>query len=294
MANETEYSNIVKVAAVISDGVTPALVDRIVVAPLIRYEPLPVGQSNAKLFRKDGNLTAEEVNESTVHTVDAAGQELTQTSVTATAVKLCSNCILSVEAQTFTSVTLADISRKIAEAIARDWDDEILALFSGFTGNTVTSTSVLTINDILEAVYKIRAASYGVSGGQLKGVFDFKGIFEIQKELTASSAAHLGVPGQIELLAGIQAPNGYVGSKAGVDFYQTSGLPTSGSDDVALVFDPQMAFGAMAAAAPVVNVNWLGGAGSAQGGYSHEVSGYFFCDVIEWNDACGCAVNSDT
>jgi hypothetical protein len=293
MANETELANIAHITDVISDGITPALVNPTVVAPLIRYEALPVG-TNVKKFRKDGYLIAEQVNESTVHTVDDAGQELTQSSVTATCVKLCSNCIVSVEAQQFSSITLADIARYIGEAIARDWDDEILALFSGFTGNAVTASSVLTIADCLEAAYKIRAATAGVSTGPLKGVFDFKGIYEIQKELVASSAAHLAIPSEVALLQGMSGLNGYAGSKAGIDFYQTSGLPTSGTDDVALVFDPMLAFGAMVSPQPVVQVNWLGGAGSAQGGYSHEVAGYIFCDVIEWNDQAGATIASDT
>ena len=293
MANETELGNIVHQTNVISDGITAALVNPVVVAPLIRYEALPVG-TNVKLFRKDGSLTAEEVAESTVQTVDAAGQELTQTSVTATCVKLCSNCILSVEAEQFSSITLGDIARYCAEAIGRDWDDEILALFTGFTGNPVVSTSVLTLADCVEAGYKIRAATAGVSVGQLKGAFDFKGIFELQKEGLASGAAHYAVESEIALLKGMTGLNGYAGSKAGIDFYQTSGLPTSGSDDVALVFDPLLAFGGMISPSPIVKLNWLGGAGSAQGGYSTEVAAYIFCDVIEWNDQAGATVSSDT
>jgi hypothetical protein len=292
MANETEYGNIITQTNVISDGITPALVNPVVVAPLIRYEPLPV-QTMVKLFRKDGYLTAETINQSAVQAVDGAEQELTQSSVTATIVKLAATCMLSVEAQAFTSMTLADVARYIGEAIGRDWDDEILALFSGFSGG-VTAASTLTWDDVLDAQYTVRSGTNGVSWGTLRAVLDFKGAKELRKEFNASAAASLSLESQLELLRGIGSARGYIGSKSGVEVFETSGLPTATTDDVALVFDPELAFGAMASNAPMVKTRWLGGAGDGTRGFCDEVSGWIFCDVIEWNDAAGCMLKSDT
>lgn len=292
MANETELSNIAHATNVVSQGITPYLVNPVVVGPLIRYEPLPVG-TNVKLFRKDGYLIAEEVNESAVFAIDAAGQELTQTSVTATAVKLVSNVCLSVEAQQFSSLTLNDLARYAGEAIARDWDDEILGLFSGFSGQ-VTATSTLTIADCLTAAYTVRSGTAGVSSGRLITVLDYKGMMEIEKELTASGAAHLANPSEISLLSGNRQPNGYRGSKAGMDFYETSGLPTSSSDDVALCYDPNLAFGGMISTQPQVRLRWLGGTGDGTRALCDEVCAWIFCDIIEWNDAGGVGILSDT
>ena len=288
MANETEFGNFALTTDVISAAISPALVSPVVVAPHIFYEALPVG-TNVKLFRKDGSLVAETISETTAHTVDAAGQELTQSTVTATCVKLCSNCEISVEAEQWAGATYADIARYAGEAIARDWDDEILALFASFD-NTVTCSSILTIGDCIQAAYNVRANTSGVSSSRLVGIFDFKGMMEIQKEIVASGASNYSLESEISLLQGIRGNNGFSGSKAGIDFYQTSGLPTSGSDDQALVYDPAICFAGMISDSPEVRIDWAGGIG----GYMTEISAYIFCDIIEWNDAAGCEVASDT
>lgn len=291
MSYETELGNVVHPTNIISDAITPALVQRVVFAPLIRYEPMPANTA-VKLFRKDGSLSASEVSES--NTLSAAsGHELTQTSVTATAVKLASMCILTVEGARFGQVTGADIAKYLGEAIGRDWDDEILALNSGFS-NQVTCTSVLTVNDVLQAAYYVRSGTAGVSSGRLTSVFDYKGINEIQKELTNSAAAHLSIPTEISLLAGVTGANGRVGEKAGIDFYQTDGSPAgAGSTDVALVFDGNLSHGAMVDPTITYAEKWLG-AGDGTRGFATEYTAYFFCDIIEWNDAAGCGVLSAT
>jgi hypothetical protein len=291
MAYETERGNFVAPTNVISDAISPALLQRVVVAPLIYSEDLP-SNTNVKLFRKDGSLTAEEVNESAAQGIDGAEQEITQSSVTSTAVKLAAATIITVEAERFSQVTGADISRYIAEAIARDWDDEVLALFSGFA-KTVTCTSTAVAEKVLEAVYSVRSNTAGVSSGMLNGVFDYKAIFELQKDIITSAASVWSQPQQTSLLAGVTGMNGYVGDLPGVRLYATNGLPTSGSDDVALVFDPAIAFGSMVS--PIVDVRskWLG-AGDGTRGYATEWTGHIFCDVVEWNDYAGCGFLSDT
>ena len=245
MANESELSNFKFPTDVVSDAMTPALVNPVVVAPLLRYEAIPLSAgTKVRNFRKDGSLTSEEINESAVQAVDGAEQEITQSVVAATCVKLAATCFLTVEAQDFGGITLADIARYIGEAIGRDWDDELLGTFSS-PSTSVTASSVLTVADVLQAAYNVRANTSGVANGRLIGVFDYKGVYEIQKELTASSAAHLSIPSEVQLLAGVTGVNGYVGSKAGIDFYQTSGLPTSSSDDVAIICEPSLYWGAI-------------------------------------------------
>lgn len=292
MANETKFENIAGITDVISDAISPALQNPVVVAPLIKYEPLPVG-TNVKLWRKDGYLVAEEINEVAAQAVDGSEQELTQSTVTATMVKLAATTMLSVEVQQFRGLNLNTMARYIGEAIARDWDDEILALFSSFD-NTVTSTTIQTLSDIIQGTYNVRSNTAGVSVGPLVGVFDFKAIMELEIELSSSSAAHLSLPTEIALLQGMSGANGFRGEKGGVWFYQTSGLPTATSDDKALIYDPEICFGGQISERPMVKTRWLGGAGDGTRGFCDEVSGWVFCDVVEWNDAAGCTMSSDT
>lgn len=292
MSYETELANIVHQTNVISDGITPALVQRPVVGPLIRYEALPVG-TNVRLFRKDGYLVSEQVTESAAVAMDGSEQEVTQTSITATCVKLAAACILTVEAQQFSNATLADMSRYIGEAIARDWDDELKGLTTGFSTG-VTATSVLTWDNILDGQYNVQSGTANISAGPLIAWLDNKGMKELRKEQWNSSAAVMSLPQTAQLLTGYDLGKvGFQGERGGVFFYQVTGLPTSSSDDVGLIYDPELAFGGMISNAPQVRMRWVGGSGSGVG-FADEVAGWIFCDIVEWNDLAGCMLKSDT
>jgi hypothetical protein len=296
MANETELANIKHQTDVISDAISAALVQGVVFAPLIYGEDLPPAKTtNVKLFRKAGSFTAETITESTAHAVDAAGQELTETSVTATAAKYCANTMITVEAEKFSPITKDKIYAALGNALARWWDGLILALFSGFTGNTaITASSVLTVEDVLQAAYSVRAGTYGVApaSGLICGL-DYKGVYELQKQLVQSSASVFGVPSQISLLSGLPGTNGYSGELPGVRIYAGSGLPTSSSDDVGVVFDPAIAFCSMMSPTPDYYERWIGGSDGTRG-YATEYSAILYGAVAEWNDLAGCCVKSDT
>ncbi len=273
---------------VVSDGITAALVQKVVVMPFVKAEDLPANTA-VKLFRKDGSVTAETAAEAAAYTY-SANSEISQTTVSATAAKTVVCTKISVEADQFGTITPADIPGYHGAAIARALDDEILALFSGFTGNTaVTATSVLTVADIMQAAYKVNASLAGRDGANLIGVFDYKGIYEIQKELTQTGATPFAIESMVSLLKSTQGLNGYRGSIPGVDCYCTDGLPTSSSDDVALVFNPDLAFGAMYSPGVQTRETWVGSSG-----FHTEYSSWIFNKCIEWNDLAGCTVKSDT
>jgi hypothetical protein len=285
MANETELSNFAIPTDVVSDAIAQALVQKVVALPRIYSEDLPVG-TNLKKFRKDGSLTAEEIAESASYSFSSSS-ELTQSSVNSTATKFVCVSKLSVEAQQFAGVTPAMLYQKQGEAIARDLDDEILALASGLS-TSVTATNVLTVNDIMTAVYNVQNGTQGVSSGVLDGLFDYKGVMEIRKELLSAGAAVFSQPQQTSLLAGTANNSGFVGSLPGVNIYQTNGLPTTGGDDIAIVFDPALAFASVYGGMQN-RASWKGSEG-----FFDELSTFLFFDVIEWNDAAGCGVRSDT
>lgn len=285
MTNHTELSNIAIPTDVVSDAISAALVQSVVAWPRIYSEDLPVG-TNVKKFRRDGSLTAEEIAESASYTFSASS-ELTQTSVGSTATKFGCVSKLSVEAQQFAGVTPAQIYQKQGEAIARDLDDEILALTSGVS-TVVTASNVLTIDNIMTAVYNVQNGTQGVSSGVLDGLFDYKGIMEVRKELLNAGAAVFSQPQQTSLLAGTAQNTGYVGSLPGVNLYQTNGLPITGGDDIAVVFDPALAFASVYGGMQS-KASWKGSEG-----FFDELATYVFFDVVEWNDAAACAVRSDT
>jgi hypothetical protein len=286
MAFETELGNVVTPTDVISDRISAPLVQAVVATPLIYTEDLPVG-TNKKKFRKEGSLTAETIAESADYTFSASS-EYTETSVLSTAAK--SVCIskATVEMQQFAeTMSLGKLADAQGKALARAMDAKILALTSGLS-QVVTATNVLTVNDVLQALYLVQSSTAGVSGGKLRAIIDFKGANELRKEIISSGAAAFSQESMTTLLAGIQQLNGFVGSLPGVDLFQSSGLPTTGGDDIAAVFDPDLCF------AGVVGVVDNRSAWKGSEGLFDELTGWIFNDFVEWNDLAGCGLRSDT
>ena len=289
MSYETEHANIAHPTNVISDGVTAALVQGVVVAPLLRSEPLPQN-TKIKLFRCDGYLVGEEVSESSSITADG-DNEITQTTVTGTAVKLAAQCKVTVEVERFNpNLTEGEIARYLGQAIAMDWDDEPLGLFSSIS-NSVTCDAGAVPEKYLDAVYTVRTYTAGVSPASgLIAVCDYKAVNELQKYLIQSGASVWSQERMSTLLAGAPGTRGFRGSLPGMDIYETNGIPTGSGDDYNCVFDPEICFGTMVDETVDVRKQWLG----ATGGFATEYSGHIFCDVVIWNNYGGCLVKSDT
>ena len=120
------------------------------------------------------------------------------------------------------------------------------------------------------------------------GWIGYKAVVELQKYLMDSGATVFAHERMISLLRGIVDANGYVGSLPGVDLFQTDGHPTSGGDDVQLVFDPDLALAQMADKMVSTRMVWN------PTGFFEEISAWLFQDVVEWNDEAGCKLASDS
>ena len=288
MAYETEYANIVKPTDALSDITGAALVQKAVLPALVYSEDVPVG-TMIKKFVKDGYLTADVLAESTAVSF-GAGNELTQSSVSATVTKYVGAAKLTAEAERFTRMTSAEMAGKVGEAIARDIDGDIKALASSFS-NTVTATDVLTLDDIMLGDLSIRENTLNVSEGSLVFIGNNQGIYDLKKDIVQSAAAVFTQEKKTSLLDGVSTPAGYVGSALGTyDFYVTSGMPTSSSDDVNLLFDPRMAFAGVIDPTVNMDVQFMG----ASSGLYNEITGWVWANFVEWYDEAGCGILSDT
>lgn len=286
MANETLQENIVHQTDVLADRASGALQKNVVVMPLIYSEAMsPTG---TKLFPKEGTLTADTAADGTAWSF-GAGSEYTETSLSLTQQKTMLSVKLTREAQRFTTMTPAKIADKIGTAIAIDMEEDILALFDDFSGqdNSRTGTTLDT-DALLDAAYLVKANEAAPTGRNVIAVVEYKGENEIKKELKNTGAAAFGNDQMISLLTGMNQLSGYAGSLPGIDVFATSGLPTSGSDDVSLVFNPEIAFAAMYDVM-VFEVVFKG----SEGVYE-EITGYAFNAVGEWNDEAGIGVLSAT
>lgn len=286
MANETELSNFIIKANEISAAIAPAFVDASVCMNLVHAETCSP-DSNVIKFRKSGSLTAATLAESTAYTYSASS-ELTDTSITATAVKAAVVSKLTVEAQRF-GTSLASLDRLAAEqgrALARLFDDTVIALFTGFS-QLVTATSTLTVDNLLDAQYTI--FSGGTPPGRLCFVGHYKGVNELGKVALNTNASAFTNPNFLDLIGQPKA-NNFKGSIADIDVYQTSGHATTGGDNRQAMFHPDLAFCCALGGAFQTAISPL----LISTGFWTEVGSYFFFDVKEWNDLAGVEVRSDS
>lgn len=287
MAFETELANASTQTDTISAAISAAFVQGPVLLPLIFMEPLPEG-TNIKKWRKDGSLAAEILAESAAYSFSSSS-ELTQSDVSSTAAKHVVVSKLTVEAEQFSSLSVADMITKQAQAISRDLDDEIKTLISGFSTQVIAS-STLTKDDLLDAEFTVLDATAGISTGRLNTVLDYKGANEVKKEISSDGGgawANTSLPGLVGLLQTQRGINGFAGTFMSQDIYTTKGLPTDTGDDVGITFDGDLAFGAMLG--DIRTDIWFDSSL-----FVWQIASYVFYDVIEWNDEAGVGVRSDS
>lgn len=289
--NATEYGNFVTEAYAIAGMMGPAYVAKSFGMSVVQTEQFS-DSSNTIRVPISGYLTAEIVAESTPYVFSGSG-ELTDTYVSCTAEKSVVSSRVSVEALRFGGPTasLQRIANEHAKAHARNFDTKLKALFPSLS-QSVTAASVLTKDALLDCRYYIDSGTDGNESGSLVACIDHKGKAEVTKELTNITATAFS---NMELLSlvGLKVPGAQpVGDLAGIQVYQTSGLTVSGGDDIGAVFDPEQCFFAGVDVANGFNV--LIHSPRADNGLTYEVLSWTFFKVVEWRDAAGCKVGSDT
>jgi hypothetical protein len=287
MANETVLANIVTVSDIVSATISPAFVEGSqMLGVLAQNSQQFAPNTNTIKFKKNGYLTAATVGELS----PTSNSQYAQTSVSVVAEKKAVNTKLSVEAVRFTGLQPSQIAPLQGDAFARLFDSEVKTLFTGFT-NSVTATSIVTKDDLIEASYVVRNATLGASSNKLLVVLSDKQIKDLQKELSSTGASAFA-SGVIDLgLLGQVQPRNNVYSFLGMDILRSSGLPTSGSDTVGLVFDPALAF--------AVGLDGVSGfrteikmPDETEGSYN--IWSYAFWKIAELNDGAGCKILSDS
>jgi len=288
VANITELANSNTIGNALSAVASPAFVKGTIAMNHLTAEDLPV-QTNVKKFRKNGSLTAATLAEAEAQAVNANG-ELTDTAATCTAAKAMVVSGLSVEEQKFGTIDLARVGNEQFSAIARFVDDDWLSQFSNLS-NVVTSTSVMTIDDIMQGQLGIYNQKTPNQEMPLSIVLGPRAVYNIKKEIIQSGAAAFANTAMLGIFNGANVqPNGFIGSITGVgDVYQTTGFATTGGDDVQAIVHPMWAHCGIFDTAPV---SWITNRG-AEGFYT-EVASYYFWDIAEWNDEAGSALRSDT
>jgi N4-gp56 family major capsid protein len=123
------------------------------------------------------------------------------------------------------SNVVADIGRLFGEAIARKIDTDLMALFMGFTTNTVGGTSTTATPALLfQAIAKLRSQGYDTAN-DCAIVLHPNVAYDVASVLTSTFAAPASMVGNDALR------NGFMGMLGGVPVYQSSLVPveTGGS-----------------------------------------------------------------
>lgn len=286
VSNVTEFGNSVNVTDVLAAGIAPALVKSTCMMNLMHVEGLPAGTMTAKLAKRGSVIAGPNLAEATAMGIGADG-EINDTSVSATIAKCAVVTAVSVEQGTFGNITADRVAFEHGSAIGRFIDDEALKLFSGLSSSR-TSTSILTIDDVMLGQFDIFNNDCPNKEVPLKAVLSHKGHYNIKKEIVQSGASVWTNQSFLDILAGTPQNNCYVGSLGAIDFYATSGHAVSSGDASQAIFHPMWCFAGFFAPAPMT---WVKEKGSE--GFYTEFASYMFYDVLTWNADCGCELLSD-
>lgn len=127
------------------------------------------------------------------------------------------------------SNVVADIGRLFGEAIARKLDQDLLALFAGFSVGVGTNSTALSAATVANAIARLRAAS--VPGDALACVVHPFVAFDLKSALTNTFANPASGVIQNEAMS-----TGYVGSLFGVPIFESANIVDTDGDSVGAVF----------------------------------------------------------
>ena len=173
-------------------------------------------------------ITAAALDEGTA----PADTDVSTSSVTVTCAEVGNSVLLTDLAAMGAGNPADELGTVLGNAIATKIDSDLIALFSGFSGALGAAGAEITVADLFKAAATLRANK--VTGSMAAVVHPFQA-YQLKAGLTNTFANPNGGDLQNEAMR-----NGYVGSIAGIDVYESANVAVDGSDDaVAAVFAPE-------------------------------------------------------
>ena len=163
---------------------------------------------------------------------DMSSTTVSTSSVTATIKEVGAQVLLTDVARMGAGNPAVELGTVLGNAIAKKMDQDLIALFDGFSTSLGAASQEITVADIFKAAATIMAANAPGSGAAVLHPFH---AFQLQANLTNTFANPNGGEAQNEAMM-----NGFVGSLAGIDIYQSSNITVDGSGDAkGAVFVPE-------------------------------------------------------
>ena len=173
-------------------------------------------------------ITAADLTEGTA----PSDTDVSTSSVTVTCAEVGNTVLLTDLAAMGAGNPAEELGTVLGNAIATKIDSDLIALFSGFSTGLGAAGEEIEVSDLFKAAATLRAAK--VTGSMAAVVHPFQA-YQLKAGLTNTFANPNGVDLQNEAMR-----NGYVGSIAGIDVYESANVSVDGSDDaVAAVFAPE-------------------------------------------------------
>jgi N4-gp56 family major capsid protein len=158
--------------------------------------------------------------------------DVSTSSVTVTCAEVGNSVLLTDLAAMGAGNPADELGTVLGNAIATKIDSDLIALFSGFSGALGSASAEITVADLFKAAATLRANK--VTGSMAAVVHPFQA-YQLKANLTNTFANPNGGDLQNEAMR-----NGYVGSIAGIDVYESANVSVDSSDDaVAAVFAPE-------------------------------------------------------
>ena len=163
---------------------------------------------------------------------DMSSTTVSTSSVTATIKEVGAQVLLTDVARMGAGNPAVELGTVLGNAIAKKMDQDLIALFDGFSTSLGAASQEITVADIFKAAATLRNAN---APGSVAAVLHPFHAYQLQANLTNTFANPNGGEAQNEAMM-----NGFVGSLAGIDIYQSSNITVDGSGDAkGAVFVPE-------------------------------------------------------
>ena len=219
MANETTSTSLNDLLPSIVAEAMFVASEASIMRNLVKNFTLPMGSGKTVTVPRYPNQSAAAVNE---------GTDLTNTSVSTDGAVLTVSevgimtTVTDYARMTSASNVIADVGRLFGEAIARKIDQDLTALFDGFSTALGDGTTAISAATVFQAVARLR--SNGVPGTDLFCVLHPAIAYDLKANLTNTFANPNAGMIQNEAMAA-----GYVGMLAGVPIFETSNMANTGT-----------------------------------------------------------------
>ena len=173
-------------------------------------------------------ITAADLTEGT----DMSSTTVSTSSITVTVAEVGAQVVLTDVAAMGAGNPAEELGTVLGNAIATKMDKDLIALFDGFSSGLGSAGTEITVSDMFKAAATLRNAKVT---GPLAAVLHPYQAYQLKANLTNTFANPNGGDAQNTAMV-----NGYVGTIAGIDIYESANITVDGNDDAkGAVFAPE-------------------------------------------------------